>query len=490
MKTGTKTFHLAKTPRRKENQIQDAYPLRLCGLARQPVLVVLLCFLSITVVPAMASPLSPQDFTAGMRLTLGADAALNKLPLPAEAYRGTVSPCLNDIAVFNGSGEPVPYALLPQVIPKKEVEILAVPLFPLPSQDKKGAGGMALRVQTDATGAIVNLTTGSETEQAAPPTVYIIDASRLKNPVAGLDLAWSPLAGNYLGTLHVEVSDDLQRWIPHAVAAIAGLRGTDSTLERQIVEFPAVRAKYLRLTLEPQADLPKLTGASARLASATAEPPRSRLVLATTAVKGGRGDYLANTQGHLPVDRIGLVFPEENSVVRVTVSSRQTADAPWTVRRQGTLYRLHQGGRVLESPPLELPPVSDRYWLIHVDEGSLGSGTPGLKIGWLPHRLVFVARGPAPFLLAWGSAREDLTTLRDDCLLSNLQGNDPERVRPAPAVAGPPEELGGKRALRPHIAKATWKRGLLWGALGLGVALLAAMALRLWRELKERDRPS
>lgn len=138
---------------------------------------------------------------------------------------------------------------------------------------------------------------------------------------------------------------------------------------------------------------------------------------------------------------------------------------------------------------LQLPATTDRYWRIQVEgsSGGLGAGIPQLEVGWLPHRLVFVARGPGPFRLAFGSSREGLCNLRDDALLATLQDRQQGKIRPASATAGPVETLGGAAALRPRIAPATWKRWLLWGALILGVGMLAGMAYRLYRQMETTD---
>jgi len=347
-----------------------------------------------------------------------------------------------------------------------------------------------LRIKTDATGAIINLTTGQGTTDEPPPSCFILDASRVERPVAGIELSWNESAGNYIGTAQVAMSDDLEHWTPHASGAVATLRTGGETVERRLIEFPAVKAKYYRLTLLPDKNMPLLTGAMARLAPTVTTPERRRLAIQSEVIRKPGNDYLFDTSGHLPVDRLSLIFPEANTFVRVTFSSRPDGKAPWQIRQRGLLYRLAQGDTKLATAPLELPATTDRYWLVHIEEkgGGLGRGAPQLEIGWLPHRLVFVARGPEPFLLVFGSAREGQCNLRDDTLLSSLQERQQNSIQPASATAGPAETLGGNAALRPGIAPATWKRWLLWGALILGVAMLAGMAVMLYREMGSGER--
>ena len=50
---------------------------------------------------------------------------------------------------------------------------------------------------------------------------------------------------------------------------------------------------------------------------------------------------------------------------------------------------------------------SERFWLLRVDQrgGGLGTSTPTLYAGWVPQKIVFAARGNAPFQIAYGSPR-------------------------------------------------------------------------------------
>lgn len=404
---------------------------------------------------------------------------------PREAYQGALRPDLADILVFNGNGEPVPVALIPPAAATVPQETRQLPIFALAAQESGTGTGVNLRVRTDAAGAIIDLATGPGTRGNKGPATYILDASGLDRPVAGLELRWSAPAGNYLGSVRVDTSDDLRNWTHHADGAVANLLSAGEPLERRLVEFSAIKAKYYRLTLTPEGNAPGLTAAVARLAPAEAEPVRQWLSLVAIPAKGRPGEFLVDTAGHYPVDRLRLHFPEENTIVRVTVSSRPDDKSLWTVRHEGRLYRLRQGETALESPAMAFPATTDCLWLVRVEEkgGGLGNGMPRMEMGWLPHRLVFAARGPAPFLLAWGSAREDLCSLRDNTFPAEVQARQKELIRPAPANAGPVEELGGKAALRPRIPATTWKKVTLWGILSLGVLLLAGMAIRLWREM-------
>lgn len=444
-----------------------------------------------TATTVLADSPAPRDFAWGQSLTT-TDGALHELSLPVDVYLWSRQPGLADIRVFNNDGELVPAILLPALAPPPAPVITRpLRLFPVKAASIGSAGGMALNARTDRNGTTITLNTSQATAGDKPPAVYIVDANSLEGDVAGMELMWKTSSTNYLGMVTVAASDDLRNWKTLAIAPVASLRQKGDVLEQRTVEFHPIRSKYFRLTLTPEQEAPRLDGAAARLATATAEPNRQWRSLATVPGRERAGDYHLDTGGQLPVDRLRVRFPETNTLVRACIYSRPNDKSPWVFRQSALLYQLNQSGGELASPPTSFTACADRYWLVRVEQdgGGIGTGRPQVEVGWIPRRLVFVARGPAPFLLAYGSGRDGLSPLEDDALQTGLRKDQRERLVPAPASVGPRQELGGQDALRTRIPPTTWKKLFLWGILTLGVVLLAGMAWRLRREMGREDRP-
>jgi len=436
--------------------------------------------------PARASePPQLHDFARMMPLTLAGTGALHELPLPKEVYAWATRRDLGDLALFNGKGEIVPFTLVTPSPAKTASAGRELPLFPLAGAMRRQQGAIAVQARTDEQGAIVTLSTVAGTAPGRPIAGYIVDASALDHRITGFDIGLTPGEKGYIGTLRVETSDDLQLWRQHGTGAIATLSIKDRQLNRNRVEFPAVKARYFRLSIGPELGAPRLDSVTARLEPPPSTRQREKATFIITPIKGRSGEYLARTDGQMPVDRLRLVFPDDNSLAGVTFYSRPDDKSPWIERGCGTFYRLRRNATVVENSPLEIAPTTDRQWLIRVRQpgGGLGSRLPLLEVGWQPHHLIFAARGEPPFRLAYGSALTGLDTLRDDGMAAGLATWEKQQITPLPAKAGASVESGGAQALKPHVPAATWRKALLWGALLLGVLILALMAWQLGREM-------
>jgi hypothetical protein len=420
-----------------------------------------------------------------MPLILSAEGALYELPLPAEVYAWTRRRDLGDLAVFNARGEVVPFTL---VVPegRKEAPVgKQLPVFALDKGRRLPHGGLALEVRTNGQDARVRLETITGKAPAEQSSAYLVDAGAGEVPVAGFDFVFTPGVKQYLGTVRVETSDDLHAWREHSSGAIALLSSGERSLSRDRIEFPAVKARYFRLSLCPDVGTPRVESVSARVAPPSTAPTRATASYAMAPLPGKNGEYTVRTSGLMPVDRLRLVFPEENSLAGVTIFSRPDRNSPWIQRGSGTFYRLRRGAKLFESPALELAPVTDREWLIrmHHPKDGFSGPLPRLEVAWQPHRLIFLARGGAPFRLAYGSARVGDAPLRDEGVAAQLRSWEEHQIRPLPVKAGPSVQAGGRQALMPRIPATTWRRALLWAALLLGVLLLVKMAWRLAREM-------
>lgn len=438
---------------------------------------------------ASADALAPVDFAYGQPVITPEPATAYRVALPLEFYRSSARPDLGDVRVFNARGEVVPFSLQrPSLETLQSLPAVKLPLFPLTGD--KSASPDAIRVTIESGHGAINVETqgGAQAQQAIAS--YILDARAIDRPLAALTLDWPADAAEFAGRLRIETSEDLSSWsFVSSGAAVANL-GTDANrlIERR-VEFSPVRARYWRLTWVDRSAPFALTGAQGEPAQDRVELARATLTLSAQVDARAPGDFVFDTAAGLPVDRIAVELPETNTVVQAQILSRDQPAHAWReVTRRG-FYRLTSANAEIASGWVPIGMNTDRYWLVRIDRtgAGMGSGAPKLTLGWMPHELIFLARGAGPFKLAYGSAVATSGGVALDALLPGLTigGDATYRVKVIAATLGPQMSLGGEARRSPAPPPIPWKLIALWSSLALGVVVLAFMALRLSREARK-----
>jgi len=443
---------------------------------------------------ALALADSPDDFAFGMLLQSDGPQALVRIDLPAAVHTGVRRPDLGDLRVFNAAGEAVPHALLPQPpAARARPALLPLPHFALRGEAAAGVEGVEVRIERQGGRAVVRMDGRAPVPARATLLGYLVDASAVEQPLQGFSLELSPAVEELVTRVRVEASDDLARWTTLvSEAPVLRLAAGGQRLEQLRIEFAPRRAKYFRLSWAAAAPALPLLALAGEPAAAVLEAPRQWQQVAGSAVQEQPGSYRFDLGGQFPADRLRLLLPQPNSVAAVELLSRSRAGDAWRRVTTATVYRLGAAGQEVVNPDLAIAVNSDRHWLLRVDQrgGGLGSGVPELAAGWLPQGLIFAARGPAPFQLAFGSSSArpgayPITTLVPGYRMTD----DGQPVADAAAAAGleigrattaAVHLLAGERATRPAT---DWRRWGLWASLLAGVALLGWMAWRLVRQL-------
>lgn len=428
----------------------------------------------------------PTDFAYGIPLQTRGDVAIYEFTLPDEVYRGITRGDLGDLCMFNGQEEVIPFALRQASLTASPDEQRAIPLFPVTAKLSREQTDLSLRVKRGAQGSIISVETSDTGIRLHGAAAYLLDASALKTAVSGLELDWRKNAEGTVAKLKVEGSNDLQRWtviVPSVT--LLRLNYGEHSLEQRVIETGGTRMKYYRISSVTESEPPQLVSAFARLSTPGKERSRHWLQLSTTPRSGRAGDYFFTMAGLMPVDRVRVRLPQENSLVQATFFSRASESDPWETGPTALLYRLRIRGEEVTSPDIVLPEASHRYRLLRIEQGGggIGKGMPVIELGWIPDRVLFLARGGGPFRLAYGSGRAGDCRRGDDMLFRRFSDQQKEGYVTGIADPGQPTLLGGKAALRKPLFPSDKKTAILWFSLLLGVGLLAWMALRLHRQM-------
>jgi hypothetical protein len=427
----------------------------------------------------------PGDYSDSATLTPEGGDALQRFVLPFEVYRDAQWD-MADVRVFNARGEPVPIARAGDPEPVKEAtRSVSLAQFAVSRLTAAPGGkGTEVTVRT-GDGTLVEVRgQGAGGAKAPVPVAYLLDASQLKEPLTALVFDWNAAPGTEVVRVTVESSDDLQNWHHAGHGSLLRLTQGDRVLEQRRAELhAAINDKYYRVTWTgtPEFELRSATG---EYAGTTRRAERS---MATVVGAAGEkpGEFVFDLGARLPVEALRIVPAEPNSVATFMLFARDKPLSEWRTVTSAVFYRLERGGAQVESGPVEISRYPARYWMARVDpnSGGIGSTPPKLEAQWRDGQVIFAARGPGPFRLAFGARDPRSAWVNVATLIPGYQRGDELKLPEAklgPVEGAPRAAASGLPAIVDELGP---RKIALWSILVIGVLVLGGMAWRLSRQM-------
>ncbi len=428
---------------------------------------------------AMAAELQKKDFAFGYLIEVDGAGAVYSVSLPYEVYRHSVWKNLADVRVFNAEGQVVPHELRhAEALDHHQQVRVNVPFFPLSPESPSPDEDTSVEVHRNIDGEIVSITNKGGVQQ--PAASYLLDLRRAGPYPLRLHLRWRTDGAGFVTPVSISASDNLLDWSRVGSSTLADLHFMGNRIRHRHIVLGDNPGKYLRLTLEKGGDAIRLTGVEAVSDTPAWGMKRSWVDLPLRKTSGQGKAYLrAQLAGTLPVEALQLGFPQPNSLLRVRIETRIPGE-PWSRQGDFLFYELLEGGARLVNEPLVIARENRRSFRMEVlRDGTGGHSEPlTLEVGYLPHDLLFIARGSGPFVLAYGNGelkgggpgenREDLHGL----------AGEQNRSIVRQAALGERRVLGGEDRLKKK-EEIPWKKIVLWAVLLSGVAVLAAMTWSL-----------
>lgn len=435
--------------------------------------------------------LEPQDFAYAKNIEVSGKAVMYSITLPEDVYRFVTRSDLADLRVFNSAGAIVPHQIS-HSSPMIDTSLASapIPFFPIEGSSKQVGGNDAVEISQDSSGRTLRVwMTGNSKHRDNSVSWYLLDLRSLKDPIRAIAISAKEIEPNRIVDVQLEGSLDLKSWrkLPSS-GVLARLNYLGQEVEENRIQFSSEDSKFLRLSVS---NLDRLA-----INAITGEYVNSKQSIKPEHWQSLRGvvdDKFPNSifyenEGFFPVRSFRLRFPEANTLVSVRLSSRSDTMQPWSTRFSGTAYRLvTKDGELVNSPLAVYSTTNDRYWRVEVrgHDSLQNIGIPNLELGWVSDELHFVAQGQAPFRLMYGSARASLANfgLGDFSTVAKTQRLD---IEPA-ILAEVSEVLGGMaaRVAAPKVEPLPWKKWILWLVLMGFLALVASMAVQLFKDLKK-----
>lgn len=441
-------------------------------------------------VPALSAPgvaVEKHDFAAGIELDVPRGAPVVELPLPASVYAGTLRNDLGDLRVFNAAGNAVPHGLAALNPTHDDRRTLRIAAFAIDLPVTHDDDNVSVTIERDARGVIRSMR-AAEVSNARTEQAYILPVTGTDRPYTSIRLEWRRPRENFVQTITLEGSDDLKRWtLIEDAWLIANLRRGSSSIRENRLAVPSTGWKYLRVRAVGDVRLPQIRTAVLDVGTRSVRPELEWTDVALRTEPQAPGRYFFDVPRGMHMRSIEIAAPVDNAYARVRLRRKVESTGEWTNGTTTPVYRLQVDAGTIRNRPLPVRGGPVRHWSVDVpDEGRAFDGEPpSVRIGWLAHTLVFVARGEGPFVLAYGSATAESRTTRAQALLAELQqpavlGADGFSL-PRATVLGE-ITLGGEQALSVPPPPTDWNRIILWVVLVAAVLVLLMMAVRLLRE--------
>jgi hypothetical protein len=431
-----------------------------------------------------AAPPSKNDYSSGMSVRANYAQPMIETLLPDDVYRTVTRADLGDLRVFNADGMPVPHAFCtapssmePQVTEK------ALQVFVLRGRDQVYTDSSRVAVETPS-GTRVNVEESSAPEpEVVSGLIHIIDA-RDTQSLRAIRFDWRSPDGASEVKVRIETSNDLDQWftvVPATTLLLAQQGGQE--LRRERIGLFDREYKYLRVQRIDKGPPLILNSVTAEQVAAAEEI--EPMWFSALHVASKEADVLYFDSQHVaPVTYARVRLAQQNSTVSVSLQSRPDEESQWHSRWTGESYVIVSDTVRRESPPAQFQATTDRFWRLQILKDPQVYQDSTLELGYRPAKLRFLAQGPGPFTVAFGSRRaEPAQPAVCDGLLANMSAADRERMIEQGFV-DPVVQLGGADALKPVPKKTPAKVVILWVVLVVGVALLVGMALSLLKRVR------
>lgn len=264
-------------------------------------------------------------------------------------------------------------------------------------------------------------------------------------------------------------------------ALLFATRGAQQ-IERERIELPQRQYSYLRVARVDGGPPLFIEAVTAESVHAGAEIEPLWFMASNRSTDGAT--LVFDSERLAPIGYARLRLPHENSSARITLESRDGEKSRWRQRWTGETYLIVTPEQRRESPPARFAPTTDRHWRVRVHNSQQSYRGVILELGYRPTRVRFLAQGPRPYTLAFGSRRaEPAPAAACDALLADVGASERAKLI-AEGFSSSPRALGGDTALQALPRKTPVRLVVLWSVLIVGVALLVAMALSLLRRIR------
>jgi hypothetical protein len=445
--------------------------------------------------PLQAAEPAAADFQWRATLDTGGRSGLMRVPLPADALARLQSRSAADLRVFDGQGQPVPFALAAPPLPDANARKATPAFHALPLQAAEPGQGLppgAVQVKVDSSSAAQSVwvqlagnapTADKGTARKLPAALF--DTRGQQDPITALVLK-ATLPPNAPVQIHASSSADLASWTPlplqGRIYRFEG-EGAPANDRLELREPLRLQDRFLRLEWAGQQGV----AVEAVTGLVAAGPPQPERPAATLPLP--HADGAAALEWELPfatpIAQLEITTARANTLLPLRILGRNQVSEPWRFLGHAVVYRLGPPGQESVNLPAVLPRPSVHWLRVEATHGARLQGVPlALRALFDPVDLVFVAGATGPYQLAAGREATPAAALPLGMLAATSS---------SPIAELPLAQVREARSTPPTVRPDWLPRGLdtrtagLWAVLVLGVLVLGGVAWSLLRQVKRGD---
>ncbi len=442
--------------------------------------------------------LTLNDMAATMRVQPQASGgSLQRIPLPADLIMHSQSADLNDLRLFKSSGEPVPFALRSGESEAMTITATKVALkaFPIRESGKQPTvGNAAVRVESrgDEMSVLIDRTAGGASINEGS---VLLDTRALEGVVTNIEFDMD-LPPNEVVPLNVEASANLSNWETVANARSVyrfSDAGAPSLMAIDVAGGAELKGRYLRVTwpLQKNSSAVVIRGATLAMESSRRVPiaqPRRNLGSPTIATTHAQEWQLSSP---LRLRALALTTGQTGTLLPITVLGRDSDKQPWRRLADTVLFKLELADPasnkniVSTNAPLSLGNISVRQLKIEAPANSAGiaANLVSTAIEYGAQEMIAAVNPSEELTVAVGAKGAMQVALPMQTMVPNLTT---QRVTTfALMTVKEPAKFYPERLVTNSSSSPTERKDfILWGALLLGVGVLAAMAWGAAKQLR------
>lgn len=314
-------------------------------------------------------------------------------------------------------------------------------------------------------------------------TRFVLDLGPRPGLHVGVRVRVNESAGSFRVPVRVETSDDPKVWdVARAAGFIYDVAGETRAVDTS-VRYPASRARWVRVTIEPFGGAPlPVRGAAIRSFDVAAE--REEDVVASSIVERERdaarkvSRLVLDIGSRRPLDRVELDVSDRNFYRVVTVEAADDRRL-WRWAGSAAVSALDTTRHPERETRVRLPETTARYLRLTIhDQDDRPLEVTGARVVGARRTLVFEAIGGREYVLDYGNPRAPAPRY------------DIERtVRALDLARLPKAALGAPIPLPPPAPprRAPWLEAqplAMWAAMAVAVVALGALLYRLARSVR------